>query len=227
MRIVSLALLLASAAAIPAVAADLVLQPGMQYVPINGCAVAIKPVIGFIFDGVGDDAGRVFFPLAACESPNGRMATPEGIEFAAVVFRESGSRGLAEVYPQYRDSVRGEVLGEPGTPTGAAEWGSVPLGTPVTIAGEHAPGVILPRALRTGVLYEHSARGLYVMTAPQSTGVIDAGNRPVLDPSGLALGTLGPNLSLGVPTATFGPTVSRTIALAAEHGLEIELRTAS
>lgn len=232
-RVALILVSLVSLSAFAAAATD-VIQPGDRML-LNG---ETNCTLSFVFDGVGDDAGRVFMSIAShCVGAVGEvMHTDNFPAFGAIVYKGDASAtltdiALIEIAPANEGDVVGELRGHPGFPTGVASAGTTAVGDRIVMSGwgtgfgEHE----LTREKRQGILLRHDADVLR-LEGPVTPG--DSGG-PWTHADGRALAIVSKI------TATFsccepvdasvhqeGPTVQNILATADAAGISLALRTA-
>lgn len=209
----------------PAQATIGTIQPGDQSVSGgSGCT------LNFVYDGVGDDAGRVFMGSAAhCVSALGdSVSSWPYADFGTVALIGSEATAptdwaLIEVKPELHRVVRAAVKGHPSYPTGLALAGETEIGDMVQLSGYGTGfGASAPtQERRVGVLGIHEAHQ-HQIVAPVVWG--DSGGPIVHVPSGGALG-LHSRLCLAWACTEYGPTIEGVIAQAAAKGVTVQLRT--
>lgn len=213
----------------PAEASTHPVHPGDQM--SNGSASC---TINFAFDGVGPQAGNVYFGTAAhCVSSVGQSITVAGSSgFATVAYIHPGSDladdfAFLRVAPENEHRVRADVRGHSGTPTGVKNAPSS-IGDLLLYSG-HGVGFnlhSLTRESRVGVVWSHGPDA-YRAEAPIIFG--DSGGPVVHASTG---GAFGINSALVVGCCqgpgywVEGPTVQGMIANAADNGFHVQLRTA-
>lgn len=228
---VALVLLLLVAPFAAAAAGDI--HPGDK---LNGTCT-----LNFVFDGIGPRAGKVYIGTAAhCVLAIGDAAsTPAAGTFGHVVYvgdlPEEETNGLAgsqldfaliEVAPDFQASLRPDVRGHPGMPTGVTSAATTGSGDLLIVSG-HGLGFGLSTATRenrTGVLIADDARSFLAdtMAVPGDSG------GPLLHADGRALGTISRLALFATPPSTDdGPTVAGILAELASVGFPVTLRTAS
>ncbi len=191
--------------------------------------------VNFVFDGVGAQAGEVYFGTAAhCVSQVGQSVTVAGNSgFATVAYIHSGPE-LADDFAFMRvDSaqvhrVQADVKGHDGSPTGVATPGDTSLGDVVQMSGYGTVFNIhqITRENRVGVLWSHSTDH-YIIDAPIIFG--DSGGPLLHEPTGKALGIVSAIVAgccSGPGAWNEGPTVQGMQDSAAANGFTVQLRTA-
>lgn len=231
-----LALLLAPLLAISTLVAagGDVIQPGDR-MTVNG---ETNCTYSFAYDGVGDDAGRVFLSIAShCVGATGEsMSTDNFASFGMVVYKGDASAtetdiALVEVAPAYHAAVSGEVRGHPGFPTGVANAGTTSAGDVIVMSGWGTGfgDLQLTREERVGVLLRHTDEVLR-LEGPVTPG--DSGG-PWTMADGRAVAIVSKIQAsftcCDAPDASVhqeGPTVQNILATAAAAGIDLQLRTA-
>lgn len=211
-----------------------VIQPGDRML-LNG---ETNCTLSFVYDGTGDDAGRVFLSIAShCVAAVGEtMHTDNFPAFGTVVYK--GDQGatqtdiaLIEVAPALASSVVGEVRGHPGLPSGVAVAGTTAVGDRIVMSGWGTGfgGHELTREGRVGVLLRHEA-DVVRLEGPVTPG--DSGGPWTME-DGRAVGIVSKiqaSVSCCAPVDASvhqeGPTVENILATAAENGFDLALRTA-
>lgn len=235
MRLVVLAVFAVFVPALASAGGD-VIQPGDRML-VDGDTHC---TLSFVFDGVGDDAGRVFMSIAShCVYTVGQaIHTDNFARFGAIVLRGDDDLtetdiALVEVAPAFQGSVSGEVRGHPGFPTGVAHAGTTALGDWMVMSGWGTAFSAheTTREDRQGILLRHTTTVLR-LEGPVSPG--DSGG-PWTMADGRAAAIVS-KLRAGVaccdvetPDASVhfeGPTVENILATAEAAGLSLALRTA-
>ncbi len=227
-------LLLASLTAFPTQADSSAVQPG-DLVEVNGAQCTLS----FVYDGVGDDAGKTFVSLAAhCVSGVGNAAsTPDFPNFGTVVFVGDASgtpRDFALIEVASGVPVDAEVRGHPGFPTGVASAADTETGDLVLMSGWGLAWrpTQQTREDRQGVLVTNDD-AIVQIVGPVMQG--DSGG-PWMTSDGKALALVSKiitsvSISCCPPDAfglvgQEGPTITSLIRDAAANGFDIALRTA-
>lgn len=233
MRAVAFAVTVLVAATAPALGADLVLQPGDQLLTKNLNGTVTACTLGFVFDGLGAKAGKVYFASAAhCFFVTGQAAYANDLEepFGRVVHLDGlHDAALVEVDAAYSAAVSGEVLGRPGVPTGLASRGDVVAGDLLLFSG-YVTGQELPEALRTGRVGALTGTTSRDWRGWAAIGPGDSGGPVVHGATGGALGLVGQIRAADVPgdaePRMEGPLASALPAVWQAAGHAVRLRTA-
>lgn len=194
---------------------------------------------GFVVDGTGRQAGRVFVLTAAhcSETVGDRAGTPDGERLGEVVQRgfpdlvASGARGddwaLIEVDAERRGDVSAALVGHPGLPSpgflGTSGWCP---GDGVTTSGWGSPFEVsaTTRERRPGALVAHGPR-TWGALAPMFFG--DSGGPVVHSPSGRAIGLVsGLGGSETVNGSVDGPSLVGIFGALRERGISARVRPA-
>lgn len=205
-------------------------QPGDMH---NGSCT-----LNFVYDGLGPNAGKVYFGTAGhCVSLGQRATVPSLGAFGTVVYdgnagTTAGDFALIEVDPARYGAVIAEVRGHPGMPNGLATEATAGPGTPVRMSGwgtltwDTQAG----REDRVGVVTNHDNGRVGLL------GVVSGGDSggPWLTFDGRALASVkGADVEFslggggsGLYAAMTGPSVENSIARATAAGFPITLRTA-
>jgi len=200
--------------AAPASATPGAIQPGDQLVGGG--------TLSFVFDGVGEHAGKVYITTAAHIVDEGESVGSLPYEnFGTVVLR--GTPGVhekdwafIEVKPEFHQYVKAAVKGHPEYPTGIATKQDTFAGDLLQFSGYGAFFQMTPttQEQRVGVLLAHEPTFVRFV-GPGTPG--DSGGPIVHVESGKALSLhFGPGL---------GPTYDSILSQAAERGLTVMLRT--
>jgi hypothetical protein len=197
------------------------IQPGDQ---VSGVCT-----LNYVFDGVGDDAGRVFIGTAAHCLDLGEVVSTAGFnDFGTVVYDGGAGDGLdfalIEIDPQYHGSVKAHVAGHPDIPSGLATWTDTQIGDLLLLSG-HGIGLGAQQTVRenrVGPLVNDDPDQFYA-EVPTIFG--DSGGPVAHTDPGAAFG-LVTGIIIGVPTyALYGPAIDGAIDDAQAAGFDIELRT--
>lgn len=218
------------------------IQPGQQVrTPLGSCT------LNFAYDGTGDDAGRVFIGTAAhCFSAVGEPASVGGVPVGQVVYLgdvRGGDNGipgvqtdfaLIEVLPAYHASVKGEVKGHPGLPTGLKPWGTARTGDLLYFSG-YGTGFSATQPTREARVGVYTVRDNVDGRPANWAGIApiifgDSGG-PVLHADGRALGVISYTQVVFAPdrvqtTGMGGAWVQVALSEAAAQGFTATLRTA-
>jgi hypothetical protein len=210
-----------------AVVADPI-QPG-DYVGVTADGQPSGCTLSFVYDGLGDAAGKVFMSLAAhCVDKAGDPVTLEdGTVFGkvALVGDENAvidDYALIEVGRAFAARVSPAVKGYPSYPKGVTTAKETTTGDKVQISG-YGIGLeytAATREKRQAVLTFDSADQVSV-AGPLIQG--DSGGPLVHVPTGKALGLVSRICAGGC--TEMGPSIQRVLAAAAAHGLPVVLRT--
>ncbi len=226
----------------------LVVLLGASFGPVAtaGSAPTIQPgdmhnfscTLNFVFDGVGPNAGKVYFGTAAHCVNLGQTATVPSVgAFGRVVY--DGNAGntvsdfaLIEVDPQFHSAVVAEVRGHPGMPNGLATEADSGLGTLVRMSGwgTSTSSTQAGREDRVGVVTSHEGGRVGLL------GVVSGGDSggPWMTYDGRALASvkgIDVEFSFGFPQGTSvfaamtGPSIENSMARAASAGFPVALRT--
>jgi Trypsin len=246
MRALLVTLALVGAVAVPAGATPPVLEPGRGKVQ-PGMLVKLRGqpqcTGGFLFDGTGRRAGRLYMSLAAhcVEDEIGVVLTDEQDRpFGRVVASSWPYDGFAddwalvEIDRAVWSRVDPAMAGHPSIPTGVGTVERVEVGHRAQLSGwgtfnDHTTAL---REQRPGVVVRFSA-DLWQAEAVASPG--DSGGPAADLDNGLALGSVS-NLCVPLPLDTsggfepgctvYGPTAAGIIARARAAGFPISLRLA-
>ena len=217
-------------------------QPGMA-VEVTGVATCTG---GFVFDGVGRLAGRVYLGLAAhcTEGELGAVVTDAaGNRFGSVAFSRWPYRTFADdfAFVQIDRAAYARVdpamAGHPTLPTGVVPPGGAAAGDRVQLSGwgSLTDGSPTTREQRVTVLKDHS-RDFWSGWGVMSPG--DSGGPVAHLPSGGALGSVS-NLCLPFPVdhssgfeqvagcLGYGPSMAGILTRAAAAGFPVRLRSAA
>jgi hypothetical protein len=248
MRRALLALPLVLGLCVPATAAPPVLEPGRGKVQ-PGMLVRLDDgetqcTGGFLFDGLGRRAGRLYMSLAAhcAEDRVGEVVRDElDRPFGRVVASHWPYTGFAddwalvEVDRSAWSRVDPAMAGHPTIPTGVGTTATVAVGHRAQLSGwgtfnDHTTAI---REQRPGVVNRFTD-DLWHAEAVASPG--DSGGAAADLENGLALGSVS-NLCVPLPFNTsegyqpgctvYGPTTKRILAEAAKAGFPMRLRLAS
>ncbi|HVM44398.1 MAG TPA: hypothetical protein VM582_00580 [Candidatus Thermoplasmatota archaeon] len=210
----------------PAPAQDATIQPGDR---LRSFSVACTA--GFVFDGLGARAGRVYVSSAAhCFSTLGQLVSSDAqANFGVLVHLGDGRHveqdyALIEVRPEFHHLVRGAVRGHPGIPRDVARAGTTAPLDEVQVSG-HGAGFELTAATREGrraLLASHDAT-TQRLVGPLLSG--DSGGPLVHLPSGDALGLVS-RIRVPCECTQLGPTIEHVMEQAAAQGYPLALRRA-
>ena len=200
------------------------LQPG-DYMQSGSAACTL----GFVFDGIGAYAGRVYLLTAAhCVRLGGYVQDEAGSTFGRVVVVGNGGSAahdyaFIEVLSSHVGRVRAAVKGIPGTPKGYTSAAETKTGDNIRLSGYGLGYDLLPatREQRFGVLtYDDASE--YALVGLDTFG--DSGGPFVHKRTGKAFGIVS-RLCLGTCTSA-GPTVQGIVSKAWARGFTVRLRTA-
>jgi hypothetical protein len=223
--VLATALLVVSAEAPGAGAANEPIQPGVEIsTSVGGCT------LNFIYDGTGAQAGKVFGGTAAhCVSAIGQDvvlgSTGEVFGDVALIGDENSTvadYSFIEIRPAFLSRVSAAMKGNPSYPTGVATAAETAVGDLIQLSGYGVGfGLTGPtQERRVGVITYDDAE-LHEVVAPLIFG--DSGGPLVHVASGKAYGIVS-RLCLGVCEEE-GPTVAGLLAKAAARGFTVTLRT--
>jgi hypothetical protein len=209
------------------------IQPGDPIVDGD----SVDCTLGFVFEGVGEDAGRLFLSTVAhCVEGEGVVISTENApDFGTVVYHGNPDEvardiALVEVDADLHERVDTQVRGHSGAPIGVANDEATELGETVQTYGW---GVGFrasdeTRGERLGLLMDHNETRAQLL-APISFG--DSGGPWIVDDGRALALTKGTQVTVGCCSSNsmsvhmHGPTVENVIDTAAEAGISIQLGT--
>lgn len=233
--IVALLALSVSALAVgaaPAAGTAGVIQPGdvLYATGLAGTDVLSQCTLGFVFDGIGANAGAVYISAdTGCVGAVGSSVSTEGhANFGVVAFRTQGINSdfaLIQIHSGFVPLVDGSVKGHPGYPTGFTTAAETNPGDLLQISGYGVDHSADTQESRVAVVtldndLAHLAYGAF---APD-----DVGGPLVHIPTGKALGVISTTCTTNPasPCSEYGPSIPAVVSYAAAGGISVKLRTA-
>lgn len=216
------------------------IQPGMLVANPTGSHCTG----GFVFDGVGELAGKHYLGLAAhCvdDKLGGPVADADGDVFGRVALTTwpydsyADDYAFVEIDPAFYPRVDPALAGHPGVPTGLLPAGGGAVGDRVQFSGWGfvTEGKTFTREQRVAFLKSTSDRLWFAWGIVSNT---DSGGPVVHLPTGGALGSVS-NYCVPLPTehaegfepgcTAWGPTIAGIVGAAAKRGFTVEVRTAA
>lgn len=203
----------------PASAGTDAIQPGdVLWLPDGQCTT------NFVFDA----PGKVYIGTAAhCGDAGDKVGTAGFGDFGTIVYDNDAydiDFALIEVDSAYHGSVKAEVLGHPGVPTGHTLYQETFIGDTLGFSGYGVGYSLtkLTREERVGVLLLDNAK-YYCSESPVIFG--DSGGPVFHTKTGKALGIVSGS-GFGCASWLKGPTLQGAIAAAKSDGFDITLRSA-
>lgn len=233
--VIALALMTGAMAVAGPVAALGEIQPGARMVIVDTGGIGTC-TLGFVFDGVGVQAGKLYIGTAAhCVTRVGlEVRTLDTLELfgdvAAIGNLASSATdwALIEVRPAFVARVSPAMLNHPQFPTGASFSAQTDVGDQLQLNDL----VLIPRQAALTFDDAEIFRYTGTLATPPSTLPLDSGGPIVHIATGKALGTVsrGVNCPI-VPVSSLGcaqhegPTVEGILTKAAAAGFPVTLRT--
>lgn len=209
----------------PSASAAVVIQPGIEIsTPVGGCTA------NFVYDGAGNQAGKVFIGTAAhcVEKIGDDIAAGDGTVFGDVAFigNEDTSKddyAFIEIRPAYVTSVKAGMKGHEQFPKAVTSAKDTVAGDAVQFSGYGVGFGITPptQEKRQGVVSSDNA-DIYQVTGPVLWG--DSGGPLVHIGTSGAYGVVS-RLCVGAACWVEGPTVEGSLAKASAKGFTVKLRT--